>query len=289
MNWNSFLLLTINITLAADIPSYFSSPFIMPSQDTSWKLAHSLYITYLQQKPIRAECPRIPRIIHQIWLGSEVPEKYHCLQESFKQFHPDWEYCLWTDEMINTLQLINKDVYDSSTNYGEKSDIARYEILYRFGGVYADMDVKCLASFDEFHHYVDFYAGISPLHAEVVAENCIVGSCPGNPILALCIERLTKKEGDSSYFMKIIDGTGPQHLTRCFFLALNQAFQLGSLPFINVLLPEQYFFSRDVFKHVPITHWPILAIHYWEGTWQLPEHRWHSKAWHNYAERWMPA
>ena len=33
---------------------------------------------------------------------------------------------------------------------GEKSDIFRYEILYRFGGVYVDTDFECIKPFECF-------------------------------------------------------------------------------------------------------------------------------------------
>lgn len=38
--------------------------------------------------------------------------------------------------------------FDAAKNYGEKSDILRYEILFVYGGVYADVDVECLQPFD---------------------------------------------------------------------------------------------------------------------------------------------
>lgn len=44
---------------------------------------------------------RIPKKIHQIWLGSPLPEKFARLAATWKQHHPDWEYMqLWTDQDI---------------------------------------------------------------------------------------------------------------------------------------------------------------------------------------------
>jgi len=70
----------------------------------------------------------IPKIIHQIWLGSPLPEKYKQLQKSWLKYHPDWHYYLWTEKEIAAFGLTNQALYDATSNYGEKSDIARYEI-----------------------------------------------------------------------------------------------------------------------------------------------------------------
>ncbi len=44
---------------------------------------------------------------------------------------------------VQLLYLQKHGAYDQADNYGFKSDIARYEILYRFGGVYVDTDYEC--------------------------------------------------------------------------------------------------------------------------------------------------
>ena len=34
----------------------------------------------------------------------------------------------------------NKDLYHKASNFGMKADILRYEIVYREGGIYIDVD-----------------------------------------------------------------------------------------------------------------------------------------------------
>lgn len=46
---------------------------------------------------IRQEKTKIPKIIHQIWLGSPLPQKFKKLQASWIKMHPEWTYILWTD------------------------------------------------------------------------------------------------------------------------------------------------------------------------------------------------
>ena len=59
---------------------------------------------------------RIPPIVHQIWLGSQVPEKYYEWMASWMR-KIGWEYRLWTDDDVKHLKLYNQDLYDQSTNF----------------------------------------------------------------------------------------------------------------------------------------------------------------------------
>ena len=84
----------------------------------------------------------IPKIIHQIWLGpNKRPDIWmNSWKNDYIKQNPDWKYKLWTEKEINKLQLINRKQYDYEKHYPGKSDIARYEILYQFGGVFIDAD-----------------------------------------------------------------------------------------------------------------------------------------------------
>src|SRR5271157_4561121 len=105
--------------------------------DPTWKLIENRYNNFEYKED------KIPKIIHQIWLGGDLPKKYFKLIETFKKFNPDWIHMLWTDENIKDLDLINKEIFDKQINMGSKSDILRYEILKKYGGIYFDTDFEC--------------------------------------------------------------------------------------------------------------------------------------------------
>jgi len=135
----------------------------------------------------------IPKIIHQIWLGSPFPEEFKGLQQSWIEHHQGrgWMYKLWTDNDVAQLHLHNQELYDATDNYGVKSDILRYELLFNYGGIYADVDCECLRSFDELHYTYDFYTGLQPLDALFVQiGTALIASRPGHPILKYCIETI---------------------------------------------------------------------------------------------------
>ena len=84
----------------------------------------------------------IPKIIHQIWLGPN--KKPNIWMDSWKKnyinSYPEWKYFLWTEKEINKIKLKNRSQYEYEKYYTGKSDIARYEILNQFGGVFIDAD-----------------------------------------------------------------------------------------------------------------------------------------------------
>lgn len=229
------------------------------------------YEKYFMDCPLPSDSAeyRIPRIIHQIWLGSPVPQKYKEWMVSWTKLQ-GWEYKLWTDEEVKNFPLYNKKLYDQSENYGEKSDILRYEILFKEGGLYVDTDFECLSSdlFEFLHKTIDFYAGIEPLiHAayeDIRICNALIGSKPGHKLLEQCIKHLEsnfKKRQDLS----IIEKSGPIYLSTNIF----QYFQANPLE-RNVILPCGYIYPYGVPLDT-ITIFPeSAAIHYWEASWAFP-------------------
>lgn len=84
----------------------------------------------------------IPKIIHQIWLGGHTPP-CHWMSTWMNEYitqHPEWRYMLWRQKDVDTLDLRNAEIYDLENHLANKADIARYEILYKFGGVFIDAD-----------------------------------------------------------------------------------------------------------------------------------------------------
>jgi len=93
----------------------------------------------------------IPKIIHQTW-HSPVYDSDKGSPESWRRHNPDWEYRFWTDADLEAFVRDEfpefLDLYLGYPNNVQRADLARYMLLFRFGGVYADMDTDCLASFD---------------------------------------------------------------------------------------------------------------------------------------------
>lgn len=241
---------------------------------SNWHDFNNLYEKYIVFDKVCAEQPRIPKIIHHIWLGSPLPDRCKWFIETWKKHHPDWVFELWDDARVAQLGLINLRAYVAARNWGEKSDIVRYEVLYRFGGLYVDTDFECLQPFDELHHCCDFYVGAYPDAGggSCYVFNGLLGSAPKHPVLKRCIEGIQKDRSKRCNTPDhIMHRTGPMHLTRCLRAAIVNGDDIGRcVPF-----PPIYFYAwpgvlrRDKsrqFIESFITP-ESLAIHHWAVSW----------------------
>jgi mannosyltransferase OCH1-like enzyme len=233
-----------------------------------WKNAKYLYDKYIINNTDELDSLRIPKRIHQIWLGSSFPERCKKFQKTWLAHHPDWEYTLWTEAEIEEFGLVNQDLYNAATNFGEKSDIARYEILYRIGGLYIDTDFECLKPFDSFHYYCDFYAGVDYGKGFAVF-NGLIGSAPGNNILKHCIDNLPFSKNELGGFKEILSRTGPLYFTE----SIKK--EIASSDERIVLFPVTYFYPwpwmyRNQNLPDQINSWikpETFAIHHWHVSW----------------------
>lgn len=82
---------------------------------------------------------------------------------SVQHFNPDFQHKLWNramiDELIDNNQCLHKYrhfYYHELRKHIEKCDFARYMVLYVFGGVYLDLDMEALRSFNSLIHNRNF-------------------------------------------------------------------------------------------------------------------------------------
>lgn len=99
-------------------------------------------------KPSGNENILIPKIIHIVWIGSQIPNEYLYNIKTFKKLNPDWEIRIWRDKQIKIEKFINQDLINKMPTYAAKVDIIRLEILYKYGGIYTDCDSTCLKPID---------------------------------------------------------------------------------------------------------------------------------------------
>lgn len=215
---------------------------------------------------------RIPKIIHQIWIGKEIPKEFADYINSWKQKHPDWQYKLWTQNDIEKFGFKNKQYILDSRNPGEISDLMRYEILHRHGGVYVDMDFECLQKLDELHHIYDFYICIQPLDSDLLQLGIgIIGSVPKHPMLKQVINGIAKNWENKNYKSMATARTGPIYMTRMFYR------YAGTKNMRDIAFPAHYFHPLGVTQFdVEKEKWVdsgSYGVHYWAKSWLYPSFR----------------
>ena len=213
----------------------------------------------------------IPHKIHQIWIGSELPEKYKNWCKSWKKLNPSWEYKLWNEnDILNVLDGTIRQVFLESRNPGAKSDIARYVILEKEGGVYCDTDFECIKPLDELTNTCTLFAGFIFSENPEIA-NGIFGSVPDHPLVSTVLNSLTKPVL-SANSDTILNTTGPAFLTRTILQHKDKILET------DVFFPSHYFYPFPNFcRHEKLSLDRIkkkyckpctYGIHYWEVSWE---------------------
>ena len=121
----------------------------------------------------------IPKILHQVWLGPERPPTA-CIASWHAQ-HPDWDCHLWTESSLPN-DFTNQAIIEAADTFFSKADYIRYELLLRYGGVYADADSYCLRRIDNLLACNAFAAWESEQRRPGLVGNSAIGSIAGHPL-----------------------------------------------------------------------------------------------------------
>ena len=212
---------------------------------------------------------RIPKKIHQIWLG-EIPELHKKLIPKIKKNHPDWEYKLWGFDDVKDYPLINRDLFESEQNLGAKSDILRYEILYNEGGFYMDSDFEMVTNFDSLLNN-DFVTGTGHME-DPILFNGLIGCTKNNELIKNIIDKIKENNSDD-----IMYKTGPYHFSSVFFEYIKNNMDKNI-----VVLPTPYFYPLPATERFKIrgneenlkdyiysfNTEETICIHLWYNSWQ---------------------
>jgi len=95
----------------------------------------------------------IPKIFHQIWIGSVVPPALKPIMSTFKKME-GYKYKLWKNRDLTaenfpiTWKYIQFIKSQKKVVFAMIADLMRLEILYHHGGVYIDTTAFALKNFD---------------------------------------------------------------------------------------------------------------------------------------------
>ncbi len=140
----------------------------------------------------------VPRILHQIWIGSVPPETTDVWRDHAAS--QGWEYNLWDEEALAVIGVDADPVFQRmimKRDFPGAVDVARYHVLLREGGVYLDCD--WLPVRDAPLEHVIPMAGLSAM-AEMTPRltgvgspflnNSVIAAPPGHPVFAQLLRAL---------------------------------------------------------------------------------------------------
>ena len=184
-------------------------------------------------------------------------------------WHPIWSQCretwlanfsehmLWDDQELG---LFIDQYYPEYSNFFDslpllimKIDVARYAILHKFGGIYADMDMYCYSNFeDEIKPGINLVG--SNAQFETVQNSLMVSTFAGNEFWIKCIEN--SREVFNSITTPTIDDVlhiaGPIQLSK---MVIGEE--------ISILPAENYNSNYTSY------HPEMRTKHMLTGTWQI--------------------
>lgn len=199
----------------------------------------------------------IPRVIHRIWLGdTPMPAEFEAFGDSWARHHPGWEMKLWRSDDLPPLRA--QDLFDSATSLAQKADIARYEVLLHYGGVYIDTDFECLRPLDELLDGAEVVIGTED---GSLMTNALIGAVPGHPVLEAIVECLPASVAADPNGLPAVT-TGPHLVTRVINsdAALRSAVRVIAQESLYPYLWNECYRCDEEFPHA-------YAVHHWAGSW----------------------
>jgi mannosyltransferase OCH1-like enzyme len=166
----------------------------------------------------------IPCIFHQIWLGGlDMPPKLAAWSTDCARLHPKWELRLWRecgDGQIeaNGVKFVSQypKQLARACHLSQRSNILRYELVSRFGGVYLDTDVELIRPIDPLLVGVEAFASLMTAARNNKTQVCLTcsvfGAVPEHPwtgdLAAQIADVDTSVNGSlgSLYFAKVSEG-----------------------------------------------------------------------------------
>lgn len=197
----------------------------------------------------------IPKKIHQIWIGEvEMPSDWKRWCKTVIDAHPDWEYKLWTNDDIENLidgypYLVKYyEFVKELKRWGWMTDVMRYMILYKFGGIYADCDFEMRKnkSFNDLPLDNELLLVNTAKHPKHEIQNCLMGAVPNNDFLKVLIGNIGKREyAIKKLPEKTLEYYAVKYLTTEYYLYITSEYT-GKIP-IKVI-------DEDITKRLPKNH-----------------------------------
>ena len=229
-----------------------------------------------------------PKVIHQIWSSKRMPlpEVFKELSETWKEKHPDWQYILWDDAMMDGFMRKHYpqyiDTYNSFLYDIQRWDIIRYLILYDMGGMYVDFDMECLENVEPllqkgccFSCQVEDHIFPDSKVKGVYFDNAFMASTVKHPFMRHIVEQvfsmdLTFQPKGLSKLKYVLETSGPVMISNLYHDYAEKE-QIYLIP-ARYISPFSVLEARAICRGEVKDEWNMrlenaFAVHYFMGSW----------------------
>jgi mannosyltransferase OCH1-like enzyme len=186
---------------------------------------------------------QVPRILHRTWKTDDLnsmPQKWSKAYNHCTNIYKDFMYdtILWTDESMRDF-ISNRypwfmNQYDSYPYHIQRVDAARYLILYHYGGIYQDLDIKCEKSLERIRRVMASSQKevLIPQTKPIGFSNDVMMATQGNLFFLNLIDSLsTRNRWYGSPYLTVMFSTGPMFLSTVYHhLHHEEKSQIAILP-----------------------------------------------------------
>lgn len=274
----SFICSDIEADLRSQAVEYSISYETHFTEDDSIYLKDRLY-SYFKEKQLL-----IPKIIHQVYEDlSGPPVHLQEIAQSWQEKNPNWEYRFWNKNDIDL--FLEQEFPELKSTYYEfpypvqRWDAIRYLILYRYGGLYVDMDYECTEPIDPLLNEVSCAIGMEPKahavrsHMPYIVGNAFMAATPRHPFLKELVSNVFQSNGNIVYKSKgetVLQTTGPYKVTELYKQSKYQD-QITLIPaaLVAPLAQEEVLMilNQQVSIEIENKIEKSYAIHYFFGSW----------------------
>jgi mannosyltransferase OCH1-like enzyme len=177
---------------------------------------------------------------------------------TFREHHPGWAFLLWNE--TNLPPLRNRALFDRASSHAQRADIARYEILHQYGGIYIDTDFECLKPLDA--ALLDGVSCFCAAEGENYFAIGILGAVPRHPFLDTVI-RILPAAVAASPQGGAVNQTGPGMFSRVLLERRRRG--VDDVVVFPTKLFYPYHWSEPHKRDGPFPE--AYAVHHWAGSW----------------------
>ena len=151
----------------------------------------------------------IPKIIWQTYKDpyKDLPEYAVAASQTWSQLNPGWQHRYMDDEKVFTF-VKNEygdewyDIFKNKCIVGVmRADLWRYMVIYRYGGIYTDLDTVCLKPIDSWlqtEQFVDKKMIINAEYENQIAQWTFAAT-PGHPVLGRVLDTIKENFKNPNY------------------------------------------------------------------------------------------
>lgn len=212
----------------------------------------------------------IPKKIHYCWFsGKKMPKEFENYIETWKKFCPDYEIVRWDESNYD----INQNSYMRNAykekRWGFVPDYARFDIIYREGGIYLDTDVELIKSPDSL---LDNPAFLGFEDNNFINPGLGFGAEKNNPVMKALrdiYENIDFYKHDGS--LNLVPS--PYYVTeKLKSLGVKTDNQLQRLDDITIY-PSDYFGAKNYYTGKINSTENTYSVHHFSCTWMTREER----------------